>query len=1001
MNPAIAAGDLLGRYQIKSHLGRGGMGEVYLARDTTELKRTVAIKVLPALFAADAEHMQRFIREAQTASSLNHPNIVTIFEIGEADGLRFIVTEFIDGETLQQRIARTRMEIDEAIDIAIQVATALFAAHKANVLHRDIKPANIMVRRDDGIVKLLDFGLAKPAERPTAAIVDSEAPTESFFETSPGVVLGTVAYMSPEQASAGDVDERADIWSFGCVLYEMVAGCLPFMAATTNEVFMLILSKAAAPPLARFVDHVPDELEDIVGKALTKDREKRYQSFKDMLVDLKRLKRIRESGVDTAGSGVVSSVPGRAGSSTGDRRARPGWDPGSSAVTVVDHPVSVSVKAPRTEVESAHPTSNAEYIVSRILKHKRIVAIALGAIIIVALSLSYFFYSSKSRATALTDQDTILIADFDNQTGDAIFDGTLKQGLAVQLEQSPFLSLFPNARVRQTLPLMGRSPDDRVTAEIGREICQRQGIKALIAGAMAPLGSHYVITLEVIAGPTGDVLAREQIEADSKEQVLKSLSQAASNLREKLGESLASIQKFDAPLEEATTSSLEALKAFSIATEQSNKGKYSEAISFNKRAVEIDAKFAYAYGALAAMYYNTNQPGLAAENAATAFGLRDRASEIEKFRISNYYHTFVTGDLDRAIEVLELYKLAYPRDHRPLNSLSDKYWRIGQYEKARDAARECLKINPSNGVAYANLVQALFALGLSAETREACEQAIELKIDTPATHAFLYFLAVEREDPAAMQQQIDWMNGKPEEYMAVWWQTWTAAVKGQMRRAAELEHHLGDLARRNGLKEVALASEAEAVSRHAIFGDCKQVKGTLTQSGLHKEREQSLSAALSLTLCGETVQDSLLLEIMNQKANDTIHNGLWVPILRGAIELQRGNPAQAVQFLEVAKRYETAGQFWPQYLRGQAYLRLNRGVEAAAEFQKILEHRGQGFFSPLYPLARLGVARAWLLVGDTNRSAKAYEDFLTFWKEADPDIPVLLEAKREQATRLK
>jgi serine/threonine protein kinase/tetratricopeptide (TPR) repeat protein len=993
MKPAIAAGDLLGRYEIKSHLGRGGMGEVYLARDTTELKRTVAIKVLPALFAADTEVMQRFIREAQTASSLNHPNIVTIFEIGEAEGLRFIVTEFIDGETLQQRIARSRIEIDEAVDIAIQVATALSAAHKANVLHRDIKPANIMVRRDDGIVKLLDFGLAKPTEPPpSGATVETEVSSESFFETSPGVVLGTVAYMSPEQASAADVDERSDIWSLGCVLYEMVAGCLPFMAATTSEVFTLILSRAKAPPLARFVDGVPDSLEEIVGKSLSKDREERYQSFKEMLIDLKQLKRNRESGVEN-GSGQIAS------SSTGQRALQPGRNPTSSAVTVVDHPISESLKAARTQAEAAPATSSAEYLVSRIFHHKRAVAITLGAIIIGALSLSYFFYFSKNRATALTDQDTILIADFDNQTGDPIFDGTLKQGLAVQLEQSPFLSLFPNARIRQTLPLMGRSSDDRVTAEIGREICQRQGIKALIAGAIAPLGSHYVITLEAIAGRSGEVLAREQTEADSKEQVLKSLSQAASNLREKLGESLGSIQKFDAPLEEATTSSLEALKAFSIATEQSNKGKYSEAISFNKRAVEIDANFAYAYGALAAMYYNTNQPGLAAEHAAKAFGLRDRASELEKFRISNYYYTFVTGDMDKAIEVLELYKLAYPRDHRPLNSLSDKYWRIGKYEKARDAARECLKINPSNGVAYANLVQALFALGLSAETREACEQAIELKVDTPATHAFLYFLAFERGDTTAMQQQIDWANGKPEEYLGVWWQTWTAAVKGQMRRADELERHLGDLARRNGLNEVALSGEAEAVSRHAIIGDCQQVRNSLTKSGLLKEREQSLSAALSLVFCGEPVEDSVVSAIINQKANDTIHNGLWVPIFRGAIQLQRGNAAQAIQFLEVAKRYETAGQFWPQYLRGKAYLKLNRGPEAAIEFQKILEHRGQGFFSPLYPLAHLGLARAWAVAGDETKSSKAYEDFFAFWKDADPDIPILLEAKREHATK--
>lgn len=960
------------------------MGEVYLAHDTTELRRTVAIKVLPAQFASNPESMQRFIREAQTASSLNHPNILTIFEIGEADGARFLVTEFIDGETLQQRLARTRIPIDEAIEIAIQVATALAAAHRAKVVHRDIKPANIMVRRDDGIVKLLDFGLAKPTEQRLEQVSsDSAAPTEAILNTASGIVLGTVAYMSPEQACAADVDERTDIWSLGCVLYEMVAGCRPFMAATTTELFMLILSKDKAPPLMRFADDVPEHLEAIITKALAKDREQRYQSFKEMIADLKQLKQRREAGAEI------------------ERQRESEQRPDAAAVTVVDHNISAVTKvaaAQSATKSAAYPTSSAEYIVTQILKHKRSAAITLAALVVAASILSYFFYFKKNRAPALTDHDTILIADFDNKTGDAIFDGTLKQGLAVSLEQSPFLSLFPIARVRQTLPLMGRSPDERVTAEIAREICQRQGLKALIAGAIAPLGSHYVITLEAVAGRSGEVLAREQTEAESKEQVLKSLSQAASSLREKLGESLGSIQKFDAPLEEATTSSLEALKAFSMATEQSNKGKYLEAISFNKRAVEIDPNFAYAYGGLAAMYNNTNQPGLAAENAAKAFALRERASELEKFRISNYYYTFVTGELDKAIEVLELYRLAYPRDHRPFNSLSDKYYRIGQYEKALDAARETLKLNPNNGVAYANLVQALFSLNRYAETKETCERVVEQKLDSAATHAFLYFVALERGDTAAMQQQLDWAKGTPEEYLALWWQTGTAAIRGQRQRAQDLAHNLIELATRNGLKEAATTFKTEAISREAVFGDCQQSRSTLAQSRLLEQNEVDVGTTLALALCGAPTQvQPLVVKLVTRKPNDTMINGLWVPVIRGAMELQRGNAAQAIESLEAAKQYEPAGNFWPQYLRGQAYLKLGRGAEAAVEFQKILDHRGQNFVSPLYSLAHLGLARAIALAGDTTKSRTAYEDFFEFWKDADPDIPVLQEARREYA----
>jgi tetratricopeptide (TPR) repeat protein len=598
----------------------------------------------------------------------------------------------------------------------------------------------------------------------------------------------------------------------------------------------------------------------------------------------------------------------------------------------------------------------------------------------------------------LTEQDTILLADFGNSTGDSIFDGTLKQGLAVQLGQSPFLHLFPDIRVRQTLRLMGRSQDDRVNAEIGQEICQRQGLKALIVGSIAPLGSHYVISLEAVNGRSGDVLAREQSEAESKEKVLKALSQAASHLREKLGESLGSIQKFDAPLE-VTTSSLEALKAFSLGLEQTQSGKFLEAIPFYKHAIELDPNFAYAYGSLAVNYYNTRQPRLAAEYAEKAFALRDRMSELEKLRITSFYYAFVTGEVDKGIETVELYKRAYPRDERgPLN-LSDRCGMIGQFEKAVVEARQGLALNPNNAVGYWNLADSLTRLNRFAEAKETCGQAIQQKLDTIALHYFLYQIAFAEGDAAGMQQQLNWASGRLDEYMALDWQNGASAFAGQWRRAQEFSRRSIDLAARNGAAEVAARHAAEAALRGAVFGDCTKTRAAAGESLTFERNQVSLTRlTLALALCGAAPQaQSVMEELVNSYPKDTLVNGLWLPTIRAAVELQRNNPTEAIQLLEGPRRYEAAAEFWPQYVRGQAFLSLKAGNESAAEFQKILDHRGEAALSVLYPLAHLGLARALSLTGDREKSRKEYQIFLNLWKDADSDHPVLIEAKKEAA----
>jgi serine/threonine protein kinase/tetratricopeptide (TPR) repeat protein len=969
---AIAAGTRLGRYEIRSPLGAGGMGEVYLAYDS-QLERTVALKLLPPEIARDEQRMHRFRQEARSASALKHPNVAHVYEIGEDNGINFIAMEYIEGETLRQHIKRMRLKTGEVLDIASQVAAALAAAHQSGIVHRDIKPENIVLSRD-GYVKVLDFGLAKLSDRRRSTL-DTEAPTKSLVNTDPGVVMGTAQYMSPEQARGQAVDARTDIWSLGVVLYEMVTGRLPFDGETASHMIVSILEKEP-PPLRRYTQEVPEALEWIVTKSLHKDQEERYQTAKDLLIDLKGLKHRMEFEAELD----RTLTPEERGST------------GSQVAASIGQ-ATAAVRGVSTEAAAAYPTSSAEYLVSEIKRHKKSAALVLTALIVVAAAAIFFYFKP---ASALTEKDTILLADFINTTGDAVFDGALKQGLAVQLAQSPFLNIFPDTRVRQTLQLMGRSPDDRVTKEVAREICQRQGLKAFLSGSITNLGSSIDITLEAVNGQSGEEMAREQVEAESKEQVLKALSQAATRMREKLGESLSSIQKFDAPLE-VTTSSLEALKAFSLGYEQGIRGKFLEAIPSYKRAVELDPNFASAYGQLSVLYANTNQPGLAAEYAEKAFALRDRVSELEKLRISSFYYTFVTGELDKAIEVLEQYKQTYPRDWRAPNNLSDRYLVTGQSEKAAEAAREALRLNPNNAVAHSNLGQAFIGLSRFAEAKEVYVQALQQKRDTTDFHTGLYQIAFVGGDTAAMKQQLDWASGKPDEYVAMDWQTQSAAFVGQYRRAQEFSRQAIELAARSDAKEVAGRYAAEEALRDAVFGQCQQTKVDATQALALERNQVSLTrSALALALCGEAGQaQSFMDELTRRYPKDTLLNSIWLPAIHAAMEINRNNPAQAIQFLEASRRYEAAAEFWPIYLRGQAYLLQRVGTEAASEFQKIIDNRGQAPLSALYPLAQLGLARAAELAGDTAKSRKAYQDFLALWKDADPDLPVLQQAKRE------
>ena len=945
-SPRLSAGQSLNQYRIISPLGAGGMGEVFLAEDT-RLKRKVALKLLPAQFTSDPDRVRRFEQEARAASALNHPNIITLFDLGRAGEVYFMATEFIDGQTLRERLrAQEPLPLGESLEIALQICQALVAAHEAGIVHRDIKPENVMVRRD-GIVKVLDFGLAKLTE-PSAPAVDTQAPTTPGGSTESGVVMGTPRYMSPEQARGEKVDARTDIFSLGVMLYEMVAGRAPFVGATTSEVIAAILRDEPAP-----LAEPPPALERIVSRALRKDRAERYQTAKDLFDDLNQLKErllVEKLVVPPSGGSLGRQVIPPEGGTTNTARKR----------------LAIFVAA------------------------------ALSIAVIAGLAVWTYF----DRKPAPVEKDTILLADFENKTGEAIFDGTLKQALAIQLQQSPFLNLFPEARVQETLRLMNRQPDARVTAEIAREICERQGIKALIAGTIAPLGIHYVITLEAINAQNGETLARQQTKAESREQALGALSQAARQLREKLGESLSSIQSIK-PLAQDRTSKLEALKDRTRAGELGYQGRFVEAISFVERAVEIDPQYVAALHYLSLLYNATGQPESAAKYAEQAFLLRDRGNEFEKPTLTCWYHILVTGNQKKRLEALRLRKQTYPTFGPVYNDLALVYNMVGQSEQAVAEAREAIRLSPNFAAPYRILSLALLRLNQSAEAKETIRRAQALKLEETEYHLRLYQLAFIEGDAAEMQRQVEVMSGKPEEYAPLDWQTGAAAFAGEWRRALELSRRAIDLAVHFEMKEVAARYATEQALRGAVFGDCRQARADAAQGLKLKRGRASLPrAALALAVCGEANQaKSLVGELAKRYPEDTVINSIWLPEIRAAMELQRGNAGQAIDQLQAASRYEAAAEFWPQHLRGQAYLKLGRGAEAAAEFQKILDHRGHAPLSPLYPLAYLGLARAAALTSDRAKSQKAWENFFAAWKEADADLPVLSGAKREYEKR--
>ena len=956
-------GETVSHYRIVEKLGSGGMGVVYKAEDL-DLRRFVALKFLPERVAKDPFVLARFQREAQAASSLNHPNICTIHEIGQHDGQPFIAMEFLDGVMLRYRIGGRPMETETVLALAIEIVDALDAAHAAGIIHRDIKSANIFVTKR-GHAKVLDFGLAKKTDYRVArgSSAGSEDPTigatlDDRDLTIKNTTIGTVSYMSPEQVAGKPVDERTDLFSFGVTLYEMVTGSLPFERDTDGSTYGAILHETPVP-VSRRNPQAPAQLEAIITKALEKDRDLRYQHASEIRSDLQRLKRDTESG-------RVSLPEGKSGPVT--------VPPGGLAI-------------PGGAAPAASP-------------RRGLLWTAAALLLIAAAASYYWFHIRRAPASALTDKDTIVLADFTNTTGDPIFDQTLRPLLAAKLGQSPYLNILSDKDVASALKQMNLPRNERLTQTTTRTVCLRSTSKAFIIGTISGVTAPYHVALKAVNCQTEQTLASTERDAVSRDAVVTAVGDAANELRPQLGESLASVKKFDKTLTDATTSSLEAWEAFTNGIRAVRSEGEAAAIPYFKHAIELDPNFARAYVTLGSVYENMGEMTTAKANYSKAFELRDRVTDLERLQIEGNYYSLVTGELEKSNQA---YRQLIEARATTLGyvDLGTNYAILGQYEKAADVTRDMLRLSKKDPVGYANLVGDYVNLNRLDEARAVYDQMQAQHLDSPYVHQYMYGLSFLQGNTADMQEQSAAMMGKPgQEDVILSFMADTEAYYGHMAKAGELVRRAVESARHNDAAETAAQYQAGLALRQAAFGNVaearKDIEGALAISSAQSVREP---AAVTFALLGDGAKAAAMADVLNHESPlNTIVQSYWLPTIRAAIELNRNNPRQSVTLLEPAVPYELSqvAPMLPVYVRGLAYLRSNQGALAAVEFQKFIDHRGVIINNPLAALAHLGLARA-RASGDRTAARQSYQDFLALWKDADPDIPILKQAKAEYA----